>query len=52
MTLATRERLMLAAEEPISENRYVRKDGQIVHIMWSARWSERGAQLRVAVATM
>lgn len=31
------------------ENRYVRKDGQIVHIMWSARWSESG-QIRVAVA--
>ncbi len=31
------------------ENRYVRKDGQIVHIMWSARWSE-AEQVRVAVA--
>lgn len=31
------------------ENRYVRKDGQVVHIMWSARWSEAD-QLRVAVA--
>jgi diguanylate cyclase (GGDEF)-like protein/PAS domain S-box-containing protein len=31
------------------ENRYVRKDGQIVHIMWSACWSEAD-QLRVAVA--
>ena len=31
------------------ENRYVRKDGQIVHIMWSARWSEAD-QLRIAVA--
>jgi len=31
------------------ENRYVRKDGQIIHIMWSARWSETD-QLRVAVA--
>lgn len=31
------------------ENRYVRKDGEIVHIMWSARWSEAD-QVRVAVA--
>src|SRR3569832_429704 len=31
------------------ENRYVRKDGQIVLIMWSARWSEAD-QLRIAVA--
>lgn len=31
------------------ENRYVRKDGQVVHIMWSARWSEND-QVRVAVA--
>lgn len=31
------------------ENRYVRKDGRPVHIMWSARWSE-AHQLRIAVA--
>jgi len=31
------------------ENRYVRKDGQIVHIMWSARWSP-AEQLRIGVA--
>ncbi|PNG15895.1 GGDEF domain-containing protein [Stutzerimonas stutzeri] len=31
------------------ENRYVRKDGQLVDIMWSARWSEED-QLRVGVA--
>lgn len=31
------------------ENRYVRKDGRLVHIMWSARWSETD-QVRVAVA--
>lgn len=31
------------------ENRYVRKDGRIVHIMWSARWSEAD-QLRIGVA--
>lgn len=31
------------------ENRYVRKDGQVVHVMWSARWSEAD-QMRFAVA--
>ena len=31
------------------ENRYVHKNGQIVNIMWSARWSPRD-QLRVGVA--
>ncbi|MDE2599429.1 MAG: diguanylate cyclase [Rhodocyclaceae bacterium] len=31
------------------ENRYIRRDGRIVHIMWSARWSEAD-QARIAVA--
>lgn len=31
------------------ENRYIRKDGEIVNIMWSARWSEAD-QLRIGVA--
>ena len=31
------------------ENRYIRKDGEIVHIMWSARWSP-AEQLRIGVA--
>jgi len=31
------------------ENRYIRKDGQIVHLLWSARWSDID-QRRVAVA--
>lgn len=51
-----RARTLQAAGEVIAgqpkthfENRYVRKDGQIVHIMWSARWSEAD-QLRVGVA--
>lgn len=53
---ADRERTLMAAKaimggQPNSrfENRYVRKDGTVVHIMWSARWSEAD-QLRVAVA--
>ncbi|MBU1310260.1 MAG: diguanylate cyclase [Gammaproteobacteria bacterium] len=31
------------------ENRYIRKDGQIVHLLWSARWSATDKR-RVAVA--
>lgn len=31
------------------ENRYLRKDGQVVHLMWSTRWSEAD-QLRIGVA--
>ena len=53
---ADRARTLAAAQKVINgqphidfENRYLRKDGSIVHIMWSARWSEAD-QLRVAVA--
>jgi len=31
------------------ENRYLRKDGSVAHILWSARWSERD-NLRIGVA--
>ncbi len=48
-TLATTAEIMSGQPKPHFENRYVRKDGQIVHIMWSARWSEAD-QARVAVA--
>jgi PAS domain S-box/diguanylate cyclase (GGDEF) domain len=51
-----RARTLQAANEIIAghptldfENRYIRKDGEVVHIMWSARWSEAD-QLRIAVA--
>lgn len=51
-----RERTLVAVAEivayqhkPIFENRYVRKDGRVVHIMWSARWSPLDG-VRVAVA--
>lgn len=51
-----RERTLEAAKQVMSgqlslhfENRYIRKDGQRVDIMWSARWSEDD-QLRVGVA--
>jgi diguanylate cyclase (GGDEF)-like protein/PAS domain S-box-containing protein len=48
-TLAAAAEIMSGEPKPHFENRYVRKDGQVVHIMWSARWS--GAdQARIAVA--
>lgn len=48
-TLQTASDIMAGISRPSFENRYVRKDGQIVHIMWSARWSADD-QLRIAVA--
>jgi diguanylate cyclase (GGDEF)-like protein/PAS domain S-box-containing protein len=51
-----RERTLQAAANVMSgnphlhfENRYLHKDGRVVHIMWSARWSET-ERLRLAVA--
>ncbi|WP_303289681.1 GGDEF domain-containing protein [Marinobacter sp. SS5-14b] len=35
--------------KPHFENRYLHKNGSVVHIMWSARWSD-DKQVRVAVA--
>lgn len=49
LTLKTANGIMSGNPQFHFENRYVRKDGQIVHIMWSARWSE-DHQLRIAVA--
>ncbi|MGE8146842.1 diguanylate cyclase domain-containing protein [Pseudomonas frederiksbergensis] len=53
---ADRQRTLDAAREIMGgepklnfENRYLRKDGGVVHILWSARWSEVD-QLRIAVA--
>ncbi len=48
-TLEAVDRVLAGYLQRHFENRYVRKDGQIVHIMWSARWSETH-QMRVAVA--
>ncbi len=47
-TLLTVWRIMQGNPEMHFENRYVRKDGRVVHVMWSARWSEEH-QFRVAV---
>ncbi|MGB4247292.1 MAG: diguanylate cyclase [Pseudohongiellaceae bacterium] len=48
-TLAVARDIIAGTPQFGFENRYIRKDGRIVHIRWSARWSE-GDQLRVAVA--
>lgn len=48
-TLATANDIMAGRFKVDFENRYVRKDGKIVDILWSARWSEDHQQ-RVAVA--
>jgi len=48
-TLATSREVMLGTLTNHFENRYIRKDGSVAHIMWSANWSE-DAQWRVAVA--
>lgn len=49
ITLQTVKKIVAGDPQFQFENRYVRKDGEIVHIMWSARWSEAD-QCRVAVA--
>lgn len=47
-TLAAAARVMQGKPHAHFENRYIRKDGHIVEIMWSARWSEK-ERLRLAV---
>lgn len=49
MTLNTVAAIMDGQPQPHFQNRYVRKDDKIVHIMWSARWSELDG-VRIAVA--
>lgn len=48
-TLQTVETLLTGEPKPCFENRWIRKDGQVVHVLWSARWSEEH-QVRIAVA--
>lgn len=48
-TLAAAAEIMAGQPKVDFENRYLRKDGEVVHILWSARWSA-SQQLRVAVA--
>src|SRR5690242_17493166 len=49
ITLQAANEIMSGHPKLDFENRYIRKDGQVVHIMWSARWSESD-RLRIAVA--
>lgn len=48
-TLQAIDRVMNGYLQRYFENRYIRKDGQVVYISWSATWSE-DHQLRVGVA--
>ena len=48
-TLQRAREIMSGTASSHFENRYVRKDGHVVDIMWSARWSEAD-QVRIAVA--
>ncbi|WP_225737251.1 GGDEF domain-containing protein [Dyella acidiphila] len=48
-TLQMADQIMSGQPNPSFQNRYIRKDGRVVHIMWSARWSEAD-QVRIAVA--
>ncbi|MGJ7489787.1 diguanylate cyclase domain-containing protein [Variovorax sp. ZT4R33] len=48
-TLAGVDAVYAGVNDPHFENRYLRKDGSTVHIMWSARWAPE-AGVRVAVA--
>lgn len=48
-TLQAASRVSAGNPLPHFENRYVRKDGRIAHIMWSAHWSE-AHQMRIGVA--
>lgn len=48
-TLQAAREIMAGIAHPHFENRYLRKDGSTVYILWSARWSEDD-QVRIAVA--
>ncbi|MDZ7736386.1 MAG: diguanylate cyclase [Gammaproteobacteria bacterium] len=48
-TLKVVDKIKTGDPETHFENRYIRKDGQIVHVMWAARWSEED-RVRIAVA--
>lgn len=48
-TLQAADKIIQGSPSTLFENRYVRKDGEIVDIMWSAQWSAID-QVRVAIA--
>lgn len=48
-TMAAVREIMAGQHKTTLENRYIRKDGEVVHIMWSARWvPEHGVRIAVA----
>ncbi len=48
-TLGAVGEIMAGQAKTTLENRYIRKDGEVVHIMWSARWvPEHGVRIAVA----
>ena len=48
-TIASVAEIMSGQEKTQLENRYIRKDGEVVHVMWSARWvPELGVRIAVA----
>ena len=49
ITLDAVDTLLSGGSKPRFENRWVRKDGRVVHILWSVRWSD-SHQFRIAVA--
>ncbi|WP_404340045.1 diguanylate cyclase domain-containing protein [Pseudoalteromonas mariniglutinosa] len=48
-TIATVQSIIMGERKPHYENRWIKKDGSVVYILWSARWSEEH-QVRIAVA--
>lgn len=48
-TRASAQRIMDGLPHNDFENRYIHKDGRVVHILWSARWYEE-ERLRIGVA--
>lgn len=48
-TSTTVDSILLGQTQTSFENRWLHKSGKIVHVLWSARWSEQH-QLRIAVA--
>ena len=48
-TIASVAEIMSGQEKTQLENRYIRKDGEVVHVLWSARWvPELGVRIAVA----
>lgn len=47
-TLQAAREIMAGDPKPHFQNRYMHKDGRVVHIQWSARWSESD-RVRIAV---